>query len=169
MPTSFDPLSVSATFLSGFSEVMEGISANKDAKADAAQLKDQSNLRIAQGTRAAYEEARQGRRVVSNAVAANAAGGGAGDAGQIERVAQISDNNDYNVLATLYSARTEADQLDYASRVRKRQGRQEALTSGLRAIPSILDGADQVFGENASALRDGPKSVNNKRKGGLKL
>ena len=107
-PIDFDYLDVASSFLGAGGSVLKGIGAYQAGQSEAAQREMRANQALATGTRRATEVRRQGDKVASDAVAANAFNGGAMDAGMIERMARIENDTDYNVLAEMYAAGTAA-------------------------------------------------------------
>jgi phage tail sheath gpL-like len=140
----FDYLDVASSFLGAGGSILEGVGAYQAGKSEAAQRDMRAKQAVATGTRRAGEVRRQGDKVASDAVAANAFNGGAMDAGMIERMARIESDTDYNVLAEMYAAGTAAESEKYAAKVAKKTGQNRMIAGSMSAIPSILDGAQKI-------------------------
>jgi len=121
-------LSVGSTLLKAGGSIAGGIQANRQAKREATAVR-------ADASREAYESAREGQILASNARAASAASGGdAADAGSIERLGEIGRDTDFNSLAAIYSGRNQARQI-------RRSGRRALISGFVGGGSSILDGA----------------------------
>lgn len=143
-PMDFDYLDVASSFLTGGGSLISGLGGYQAGQSEAAQREVRADQALATGTRRATEVRRQGDKVASDAVAANAFNGGAMDAGMIERMARIESDTDYNVLAEMYAAETLAESERYAARVAKKTGQNRLIAGGIKSIPSILDGAKKM-------------------------
>jgi len=145
-----DGVKVAASLLNATGSITSGISRKRLKKAEAQQQRQNADAIQAAGTRQAYEQRRSGERMKSDAAAINAASGGGMDAAMIERMARIESDTDYNVLASIYSADTDASAMRYAAKLSEMEGRAAEMSGYLSAIPSILDVGDNIFGPKAS-------------------
>ena len=137
---------VASTVLSAGSSVMGGVAADKAASSEAKQLRRNANARVAQGTRDVHEIKRDGKRVESDAVAAMAGGGSAFDAGMAERLGDIGEITDYNALAAMYEAETDASGLRMQAKARRKSGQRALATGFIKAGSTVLDGASKYYG-----------------------
>ena len=121
------------TMLSAAGSLAEGKAADQSAKFKA-------KTQMATGTRKAAESKRAGDIVASNARAQMAAGGGsASDAGSIETLGKIKSEAEYNALADMYEAKTDASISRYEGKVAKKASRMKALST-------VLSGGSKAYG-----------------------
>lgn len=139
-------LKVASTILSVGSHIAGGHAADRAASSEAKQLRRNANARVAQGTREAYQEKKAGERVESDTIAAMAAGGAAFDEGMAERMGEIGEITDYNALAAMYEAETEAAGLRQQAKLRRKAGQRAYATGFVKAGSTILDGASEIYG-----------------------
>ena len=142
-------MAAASTVLSAGSSIAGGIAEDKAASAEAKQLRTNANARYAQGTREAYQARQDGKRVESDAVAAMAGGGGAFDAGMAERLGEIGEVTDFNALAAMYEAETEADGMRRQARATRKAGQRALATGFVKAGATALDGASKIFGPSS--------------------
>jgi len=160
-----DWIDLGASFLTGTGAMVDGLSKSRAKKAEAKSLRRNANARQAAGTRQSHEERRKGDIVASQAAAISAASGGAMDAGMIERMARIKSDTDYNVLASIYTAETDASNMRYAAKISETEGKAAKMGGMMRAIPSILDLGDKAYDlwgkkddEDITGLHSGKRS-----------
>lgn len=125
---------------------MQGMAEEDAAKFEAKQLRRNAKAVEARGQRQAKEIRWQGEMLKSGDVARQAAGGGGIDT---QSLAKISNMTDYNALAALYQAGTEADTLRDAARIREWEGKiakREAVRKTVTNFMSYAGGqANQYF------------------------
>lgn len=139
-----DPVTmmVVSTALTAGGELAEGDAAVRASKYEAKQLEQQANARYAQGTREAYEAARAGDILESDAIAQMAAGGGGVDA---EHLAKIKAESDYNALAALYEGETEAAGIRQKAEAVKYGGKVKQKAARTRALSTVISGGSKAY------------------------
>ena len=101
------------TVTSGTNEFAKGLGQANTYKFQAGQAEQAAKAAIATGSREAYDRAREGRIVESNARAAMAAGGGSSaDPGMVRLLSRIGRDAQYNSLAAMF----EGEQAAYGHR-----------------------------------------------------
>lgn len=123
-----------------------GRAARKAAKIEAAQMIRKAGSTRATGQRAAAEEKRQARYVMSAARArAAASGGGVSDPTVVNIMADIEAQGEYNALSRLWEAEDEAIGLEQGARARRKEGKAQEILGYTRAVGTIVDSIP-VFG-----------------------
>lgn len=112
----------------------EGRQAKKAAEAEAKQIELAAMARRAAGTQDAYDQKKIGEQVMSDAVAAMAAGGG-GVSDNI--LAKIKTTTDYNVLSALFAGEQEAKGMDYAAKIKKFEGKMAKRIATAKTVISV--------------------------------
>lgn len=120
----------------------EGRQAKKAAEAEAKQIELAATARRAAGTQDAYDQKKIGEQVMSDAVAAMAAGGG-GVSDNI--LAKIKTTTDYNVLSSLFAGEQEAKGMDYAAKIKKFEGKMAKRMATARSIINVGEAAGEAF------------------------
>lgn len=170
-------LMIGSTLLGVYGKYKEGREAKKAADFEAGQLEEQASARLATGTRQAYETRRQGDIVSSDARAAMAAmGGTTTDAGAVEQLAALDTVTDYNVLATLYDARTESEGLRKQAEATRKSGRIKERAGKFAAASTLIQGGAAVFpnlqqgwrSSKLDSLQYGPTPTGHRRSWGEK-
>lgn len=143
----------------------EGRQAKKAAEAEAKQIELAAMARRAAGTQDAYDQKQIGEQVMSDAVAAMAAGGG----GVSDNVlAKIKTTTDYNVLSALFAGEQEAKGMDYAAKIKKFEGKMAKRMATARTIINIGEEAASAYmaGAGGGAPKAGPNPAGGGRGGG---
>lgn len=120
----------------------EGRQAKKAAEAEAKQIELAAMARRAAGTQDAYDQKQIGEQVMSDAVAAMAAGGGTVSDNIL---AKIKTTTDYNVLSALFAGEQEAKGMDYAAKVKKFEGKMAKRMATARSIINAGEAGAQAF------------------------
>jgi len=136
------------TVASGTNEFARGLGQANTYKFQAGQEKQAAKAAIATGSRAAYERAREGRIVESNARAAMAAGGGSSaDPGMVRLLSRIGRDAQYNSLAAMF----EGEQAAYGHRAQANAyelaGKQAMTSSAIGGLTTILSGGSSIYDE----------------------
>lgn len=124
----------------------EGRQAKKAAEAEAKQIELAAMARRAAGTQDAYDQKQIGEQVMSDAIAAMAAGGG-GVSDNI--LAKIKTTTDYNVLSALFAGEQEAKGMDYAARIKKFEGKQAKRMATMKSIINVGEFAAEALAMGA--------------------
>lgn len=135
----------------------EGRQAKKAAEAEAKQIELAATARRAAGTQDAYDQKRIGEQVMSDAVAAMAAGGG-GVSDNI--MAKIKTTTDYNVLSALFAGEQEAKGMDYAAKVKKFEGKMAKRMATARSIINTGEAVVEAFMAAGGAPSRAPAADN---------
>lgn len=136
---------IGSTALKAYGAMSAGESARQASRFEARQLQRKADARYAQGTREAHEARREGEIVASDARAAMAAGGGTTTSpGAIRRLGRIESEGEYNALAALYSAGSDAAGLRRAARARIYEGTQSRRASRISAMGTVIQGVSTL-------------------------
>lgn len=120
--------------------IFGGIQANKAARSDDRQLRRRAGLRRATGQRAAIEEKRDARYLMSAARARAAGGGGnLSDPTLVNIFADIEAGGEYNALSRVFDSEVEARSDEAAGAARRREGRTAQTLGILKGIVSFAD------------------------------
>lgn len=128
------------------------IKSSKDAEAE--QIERAAAARRAAGTQDAYLQKKMGEKVASDAVAQMAASGGMVEA---PILADIHSVKDYNVLSTLFASKDEAQALDYAAKLKHREGRQAKSIATMKTVASFITDAATPKAATGGLSPGGPK------------
>jgi hypothetical protein len=140
-------LTVASTAVSAVGSYRQGQAAKASAEYEAKQFDKQSKAATAEGTRAAEEIRRQGAIMQSNARAAMAGSGGtASDAGAISTLGKIGAETDYNSLAAMFEAKSEAQGLQTAASTRRYEGDLAQRAAKQKTLSTVLSGASRTYG-----------------------
>ena len=140
-------MAVAATGLQAAGQLRQGKAIKQQKDFEEAQLKQQATARYAEGTREAYEERRRADIVSSNARAAMAASGGTTtDEGASEQLAKIGAEGDYNVLASLFDAKVDAQSLQTRAAAADYEGKLARKESRFKALSTVIGGASDWWG-----------------------
>ena len=125
------------TILGAGSSILGGSAADKAMRFQAKQLERNAKATRAKGTRATQEGLRKGRVLESDAIAQMAAGGGGTD---IKGLADLKQVTDYNALAALFEAETQAEGLDLAAKGKRMEGKMARKKGQLGGLSTIMSG-----------------------------
>lgn len=158
-----DPISatlmVASTALKVGGSLAEGAAAEDAANYEAQQLERNANARMAEATGVSYEAGREGRILQSDARAAMVAGGGsATDAGATEIIGKIGRDSAHNVLAALFTGRSESDTLKDQANARRYEGKMAKRKATISAISSAIEGASSFMGPPGAAGKPTPST-----------
>lgn len=139
-------LNATASVFSAVGTYQQGKSVKRAAEFEARQLDEQAKAHFARGTQEAKIARRQGERAISDARAAMAASGGVStDEQAIEQLAKLKTESDYNALAALYEAKSQAQGARRQAEARRFEGEQAASSARTRSLATVLKGAKDVF------------------------
>lgn len=141
----------------------EGRQAKKAAEAEAKQIELAAMARRAAGTQDAYDQKQIGEQVMSDAIAAMAAGGGTVSDNVL---AKIKTTTDYNVLSALFAGEQEAKGMDYAAKIKKFEGKQAKRMATMRSIINAGEAGAQAYMAASGAPKAGPNPAGGGRGGG---
>jgi hypothetical protein len=145
-----DPVSATllatSTALKAGSSIAAGNAAAAGSKYEARQLEENARAATAMGSQEAYDEARHGRMLESDAIAAMAAGGGTStDAGGREIIGKIGRDTSFNVLSRLFSADREATGIRNRASARRWEGQQAKRQAYMSAASTLISGGSDAF------------------------
>jgi len=143
----------------------EGRQAKKAAEAEAKQIELAAMARRAAGTQDAYDQKQIGEQVMSDAVAAMAAGGGTVSDNVMVK---IKTTTDYNVLSALFAGEQEAKGMDYAAKIKKFEGKMAKRIATAKTVISAGEVAAEALagGMGGGAPKAGPNPAGGGRGGG---
>lgn len=145
-----DPVSlmaVASTGLQVMGQLQQGKAIKKSKDFEEAQLQQQATARYAEGTREAYEQRRRSDIVESNARAAMAASGGTTtDEAAEGQLAKIGAEGDYNVLASLFDAKLDAQGLQNRAAAADYEGKLARKESRFKALSTVMSKGSDWWG-----------------------
>lgn len=139
-------MAVVGTLVSAVGQFTGGITANREAKAEARQMEIAAGQERAAAQRSAIEERRQAAIVASNAQAAAAAsGGGASDPTVIKTMTDLAGEGEYRALAQIYTGEQSARNYETGADMRRYQGKAAARAGRIGAVSTLLKGASSLY------------------------
>lgn len=143
---------VAGAAVTAYGQYKQGEAAKNAADMTAEQARMNAKSSMAEGIRAAHEIHRQKRVAKSDARAAMAASGGVtDDISAIKTISDIDRIYNYNALAALFAAKTQADDQNYAAEMERYNGKQVRDASRLAMVGTMLSGASSAYSMNHTA------------------
>lgn len=121
--------------------LMQGDAANQAGKSEALQLQQEAGQERARSQLEASNRRRSARYAQSRALAlAAASGAGASDPTVVDIIGNLAGEGEFGALAAMYEGETSARNLEYAGKVRRREGKAAKSASYLKAGATLLSG-----------------------------
>jgi len=128
-------------------DVMQAKAADEAASFNAQQLRRSAKETEARGIREAKNIRREGDILQSDAIAALAAGGGSTtDPGAVSYLSKLEDISQYNQLAALYDAQTQAQGLRHRAQIVRYEGKVKKKAGYYKAASTLLDEISGAMG-----------------------
>ncbi len=135
-----------STAMGAVGQFQEGAAQEDAADFKAKEAERAGVAKYAEATRASAEEARKGRMVSSDAIAAMAAqGGSTTDAGAVEALGKIGEQTEYNALAALYEGESAMHTAGRQADQYRIEGQQKANAARMQGISTMLSGGSEAF------------------------
>ena len=140
-------LAVAGSALSAGGSIIGANSEARQLRDQAAQLDAQAGNDRASSQRAAIEERRKARYLVSNGIAAAAAsGGGADDPSVINALSRLEGEGEYRALTQMYEGEEVAQGKESQARSNRRSAKAVKSAGILKAVSTILSTGSSLFG-----------------------
>jgi hypothetical protein len=137
---------VAGTLVKAVGQFQAGIAANSQAKLEAKQMEIAAGQERAASQRAAFEERRQSRIVLSNAQAAAAASGaGTTDPSVLNITSSLAGEGEYRALTRMYEGEQSARNYETSAGFRRYEGKQAARAGRIGAMTTLLEGGSSLY------------------------